>query len=147
MVPGIAFTRKWADDDIARLVIRVSDGISLFVNEAYVPLEWGACAAADLQTFSRHIHGGLFNLHVGEGGPEYAGGAFHARFHYSAPHALMISTWQQGDYFPFKGREVAAKAKMYLQTEPALLDRFVAALPTLDASESGQVLLECIAVG
>jgi len=38
---------------------------------------------------------------------------------------------------------VAADSKFYLKTEPALLDRFVAALPSLDA-EGVVVTLECV---
>jgi hypothetical protein len=73
--------------------------------------------------------GGLFKLQAGDGGPEYAGGSFRARFHYYKPTELLISVMQQGDYFSFKSSEVAAEAKMFLRTEPALLDRFIAALP------------------
>ena len=104
----------------------------------------GANAAAALRTFSRQIHGGLFNLEAGDGGAEYASGAFRARFHYYKPESLLISVTQQGDVFSFKNNEVAAEAKMFLQTEPALLDRFVAALSGLDAPDAPEARLECI---
>ena len=69
---------------------------------------------------------------------------FRARFHYYKPNQLLISTIQQGDFFSFKGSSTAPMATMFLRTEPALLDRFVAALPELDASDGAQVVLECV---
>ena len=144
ILPRIAITRTWSDDDVLQLTFEVCDGVSLFTNDAYAALDWGAAAAAALQTFSRHIHGGLFNLEAGEGGSEYAGGAFRARFHYYKPNQLLISTIQQGDFISFKGSQVAPTATMFLRTEPALLDRFVAALLVLDAFDGGQAVLECV---
>lgn len=129
MLPHIAITRGWSDNDVAQLSFEVCDGVSAFTNAAYVGLDWGATAAAGLQIFSRQVHGGLFNLEAGEGGPEYAGGAFRARFHYFKPNELLISTTQQAEFFTFKRSEVAPAATMFLRTEPALLDRFVASLP------------------
>jgi hypothetical protein len=146
MHPRITISRRWSDEDVAQLAFEVCDGVSAFTNEAYVTLDWGAVAANALRTFARQVHGGLFNLEAGEGGPEYASGAFTARFHYHKPTLLLISTQQQGDFFSFKGSEVAPTAKMFLRTEPALLDRFVASLPALDTSEEGEAILECVAL-
>ena len=146
MLPRIAITRRWSDNDVAQLAFEVCDGVSLFTNEAYASLDWGATSATALRTFGRQIHGGLFNLKAGEGGPEYASGSFRARFHFYNPNQLLISTSQQGDFFSFKGGEVAPTATMFLRTEPALLDRFIAALPALDASDGGQAVLECISL-
>jgi hypothetical protein len=144
MQPRIAISRGWSDEDVAQLSFSVCDGHSVFVNQAYASLDWGSTAAAALRTFSRQIHGGLFNLEAGDGGPEYASGAFRARFHWWRPTVLVISTSQQGDYFPFKGSEVASEAKMFLRTQPALLDRFIAELPSLDAGDDHDAILECI---
>jgi hypothetical protein len=99
MLPRITITRKWSDNDVAQLTFEVCDGVSVFTNEAYDSLEWGATAAAALRTFGRQIHGGLFDLVAGDGGPEYASGSFRARFHYYKPNQLLISTIQQGDFF------------------------------------------------
>jgi hypothetical protein len=33
---------------------------------------------------------------------------------------------------------------MFLRTEPALLDQFIAALPAIDASDGGQAVLQCV---
>ena len=146
MLPRIAITRTWSDNDVAQLTFEVCDGVSVFANEAYAPLDWGATAAAALRTFGHQIHGGLFNLSAGEEGPEYASGSFRARFHYYQANQLLISTIQQGDFFNFKGNQVAATATMFLRTEPAFLDRFVTALPAVDASDGGQAILECVSL-
>src|SRR5689334_14991597 len=137
MLPRIVITRRWSDDDVAQLAFEVCDGTSVFVNEAYVSRDWGTTSAAALGAFSRQIHGGLFNLETGEGGPEYASGAFRARFHWYKPNQLLISTRQQGDFFTFKRSEAAPEATMFLRTEAALLDRFIVALPALDHTEGG----------
>ena len=144
MTPHIAITRTWSDNDVAKLAFEVCDGTSVFANEAYVPLDWGAVTASALDAFGQQIHGGLFDIQAGAEGFEYAGGYIRARFHWYRPHQLLISTWQQEDHFPYKDGKVAAEAKLFLKTEPALLDRFVAALPSLDAKGGGQATLECI---
>jgi len=144
MVPHIAITSKWSDNDVSQLAFEVCDGTSLFANEAYVPLDWGAATASALRAFGQQIYGGLLDLKAGEDGFEYASGFIRARFHWYKPDQLLISTWQQGAHFPFKGGEAAAEARMFLKTEPALLDRFVLALPSLDVQGGGQVTLECI---
>ncbi len=99
------------------------------------------CSAAD---FGEQIHGGLFDLEAGKEGLEYASGSFRARFHYHKPNRLLVSTIQQGDFFRFKGSEVAPTATMFLRTEPALLDQFIAALPSLDASDGELAVLQCV---
>ena|SRR5687768_5864251 len=144
MIPRIAINRTWSDNDLAQLAFEVCDGASVFANEAYAPLNWGVSTASALRTFGRQIHGGLFDLEAGEEGFEYAGGYIRIRFHWYKPDQLLISTWQQGAHFPFKGSEAAADARLFLKTEPALLDRFVADLPSLDTQGAGQATLECI---
>jgi len=144
MKPHIAIRRTWFDDDVALLTFEVCDGESLFSIEAYAALKWGAKAATALATFSHQVHGGLYNLETGSGGPEYAGGAFRARFHYYRPNQLLISTLQQGEYRRFKDGEVAAEARMFLRTEPALLDNFIRALPVLDRANDEVAILECV---
>ena len=144
MTPRIAITRTWSDNDVAQLTFEVCDGASTFANEAYVPLDWGAATASALRAFGQQIYGGLFDLQAGEEGFEYAGGYIRARFHWYKTDQLLISTWQQGAHFPFKGSRAAADARLFLKTEPALLDRFVAALHSFDAQGDGQATLECI---
>ncbi len=124
----IAIMHSRADDDVAELAFEVSDGRSQFVNSAYVGLDWFKEQAAALATFSRQMHGGLYDLKAGETGPEFAGGAFLARFHFHKPTALYISTFQQSEHVPFKRAEVAAEGRLFLRTEPGALDDFVRAL-------------------
>lgn len=147
MDPRIVVTRQWSDQDVALLGFEVCDGRSVFVNTAYASLDWGAETAGNLRKFSDQIYGGLYNLDVGEGGPEYAAGAFRARLHYFKPTQLLISVDQQGEFFPFKNGQVATRARMFLRTEPALLDRFIAELPSLDKAGAGAVSLECVEFG
>jgi hypothetical protein len=85
MIPRIAITRTWSDNDVTQLTFEVCDGVSVFSNEAYASLDWGAAAATALRTFGGQIHGGLFDLEAGKEGPEYASGRFRARFHYYKP--------------------------------------------------------------
>ena len=144
MDPHIAINRKWSDEDVALLSFEVCDGKSSFINEAYVTLDWGNLTANALKTFAQQIHGGLLNLEAGDEGPEYASGVLRARFHFWRPTALLISTWQQGAFFSFKGNEVASEARMFLRTDPSLLDRFIAALPSVDREGSDEVVLQCV---
>lgn len=146
MKPYLAIRRTWADDDIALLTFEVCDGTSIFTTEAYADLDWGTKAANALSAFSHQVHGGLFNLETGVDGPEYASGAFRARFHYYKPNMLLISTVQQGEFRRFKDGQVAAEAKMFLRTEPGLLDRFIRALPVVDKVNQEAATLECIAL-
>lgn len=144
MKPQIAIKRTWCDEYMASLSFEVCDGESVFSTEAYAELDWGAKAAAALARFSHQVHGGLCDLEAGDGGPEYASGAFRARFHYYKPNQLLISTVQQGEYIRYKDGRVAAEAKMFLRTEPALLDRFTNALPVLDRVIGEVAILECV---
>ena len=41
MLPRIAITRTWSDNDVAQLTFEVCDGVSVFTNEAYASLDWG----------------------------------------------------------------------------------------------------------
>jgi len=72
MLPRITITRTWSDNDVAQLTFEVCDVVSVFTNEAYASLDWGAAAAAALRTFGEQIHGGLFDLEAGKEGLEYA---------------------------------------------------------------------------
>jgi hypothetical protein len=144
MEPHIAITHGWYDDDIVELTFEVCDGTSQVINSAYVVLDWLQDQAAALATFSRHVYGGIYDLKAGEIGPEYANGAFRARFHYHKPNALLISTFQQSDYFDFKNTQTATEAKLFLRTEPGLLDEFVDALKALHRERNGVGILRCI---
>ena len=144
MEPHIAIAHGWYDEDVVELTFEVCDGVSQVVNSAYVGLDWLQNHADGLATFCGQVYGGIYNLRAGEIGPEYANGAFRARFHYYQPNALLISTFQQSDYFPFKNNEAAVEAKLFLRTEAGLLDQFVGALKALHRDKSGVGLLKCI---
>jgi len=146
MQPRISVKRTWSDADVVQLSFEVCDGKSSFVVEAYAGLDWGTASAKNLKAFGEQIHGGIYDLEAGDDGPEYAGGAFRARFHWFRPRALLISTTQQGDFFEFKGAQVSDEAKMFLRTEPGLLDQFVAALPALDRCDGEEAVLQCVSV-
>ena len=117
----------------------------MFTNAAYVSLDWGSTVAAALRSLASQVHGGIYTMEAGDGGPEFASGMFRARFHYFKPTALMISTVQEGTHFEFKASQGAPAAPMFLRTEPALLERFAVALERVN--ESGhEAVLECLQV-
>ena len=72
------------------LRIDVSDGTSLFSNQVYVGYSRFADVVSQLDTFKDHVHGGIFDMRFGEFGPEYASGAFHARFQFQTPEGFKI---------------------------------------------------------
>ena len=143
MTRGIRIVKRWSDDDVIDLTFEVSDGRSLFINTAYVAVDWLETASSALRVFGRQIHGGLYDLKAGEFGPEFANGAFLARFHFPKPGRLFISTQQQSDYREFKSSEVASAARLFLTSEPVLLDRFIDELAALNRGEREDATLEC----
>jgi hypothetical protein len=126
------------------LKIDVSDGTSLFSNQVYVGYSDFANAISQLETFKDHIHGGLLDVRFGEFGPEYANGAFHARFHFPKPGKLYITCKQQGAFEDFSAKNVASEAALHLKTEPVLLDNFLEQLKALDAKKREDAYLETI---
>ena len=144
MKPGILIRKIWFDDDLIKLRIRVSDGTSFFSNEVYVGHGTFAEAASSLCVFKDHIHGGLLDVQFGQFGPEYATGAFHARFHFATPGRLYVSCEQESAFQEFKRRTVASRATMYLKSEPVLLDRFIAELQAVAAGNNEEAYLEAI---
>jgi hypothetical protein len=144
MKPGIQISKVWADDDVVELRVSVSDGTSSFSNKVYVGHAALDDAVSSLHVFKDHVHGGLLDLRFGEFGPEYANGAFHARFHFSVPGRLFVSCKQEAEFVEFAKKEVANQATMYVKSEPALLDRFIAELRAVAAGRSEQAFLEAI---
>ncbi|WP_199244415.1 hypothetical protein [Lysobacter panacisoli] len=96
-----------------------------------------------LRAFRDRIHGGISDFRVGEFGPEYANGAFHARLHFRSPGKLFISTHQQSEFSEFSVGEVASEAKMYLVSEPILLDHFISELGGVVSGSRADAFLEC----
>lgn len=134
----------WSDNDVRELQFEVSDGVSIVANTAYVSIGWFAQTAEALERLGRQVHGGLYDLEAGTPGPEFAEGAFEARFQWHTPSELYVSTWQESGFFKFKGREVASTARLFLRTEAALLDRFVAELRAAHVREELEATLTCV---
>lgn len=141
---GIRIRRVWFDDDVVELQIDVSDSVSSFSNRVYVGHAHLAETVSNLDSFREHLHGGLLDVRFGEFGLEYANGAFHARFHFPQPGRLYISCQQEAEYVPFGNKTVASCATIYLQSEPALLDRFVGELRGLVSRERNDAFLETV---
>lgn len=144
MKSGIHISRVWSDDDVVELRILVSDGTSSFSNQAYVGHAALEDAVSSLHVFKDHVHGGLFDLRFGEFGPEYANGAFHARFHLPVSGRLFVSCEQESEFVEFAKKEVASRATIYVRSEPALLDRFIAELRAVSSGASDEAYLEAV---
>ena len=134
MQKGLSITRIWSDDDLIELRIVVEDGHSCFSNTVYTSQTALLNLAKELTVFRDHIHGGIKDIRFGEFGPEYANGAFHARLHFRSPGKLFVSTHQQSEFSDSSIGQVASEAKMFLASEPILLDNF---LPELRGLASG----------
>ena len=128
MDKGIRLTKLWFDIDIVELRVEVADGSSVFANEVYVAHYTLDETVSDLDRFRDHVHGGLYNLRFGEFGPEYRKGAFHARFHFLKPGRLYVTCQQESDFVDFGTKTVASCATMFIESEPILLDHFIAEL-------------------
>src|SRR5215510_13154315 len=123
MTKGIRFSNVWSDDDLVELRVEVSDGDSTFTNQVYVGHGMLADTVSNLSVFKDQLHGGLLDVRFGEFGPEFANGAFHARFHFPEPGRLYITCRQESEFVKFSKKTVASRATMYIKSEPVLLDR------------------------
>ena len=144
MRKGISMHRIWSDDDVVELRIVVADQSSAFCITAYAGHDQLRDLNDQLRIFRGHIHGGIKDFYLGEFGAEYANGAFHARLHFRSPGKLYISTHQQSDFVQFSVGEVASEAKMYLVSEPILLDNFIEELRALASGAREDAVLECV---
>jgi len=146
MKPSIAFKKKWEDDDMVELAISISDGKSLFLCDVYVGHQTMIEAVNDLMVFKNQVYGGLYDLRFGEFGPEFAGGAFHARFefHQSGNGKLSITAKAESEWDDFTHTKVASNATLYLRTEPGLFDNWLNELNGLKNGSSNEAVLECI---
>jgi hypothetical protein len=137
----ITLRKIWNDDDIVELTVEVSDGRSMFSNNVYVGTNSIEELVKNLTAFRERVYGGLYDIRFGEFGPEYANGAFQARLHFHGPGRLFISTQQQSVFEEFSKMPVASEAKMYLKTEPILLDNFISELKALSSGASNEASL------
>lgn len=143
MTPHLRVERIWSDDDIIELRFEVCDGRSLFSCDTYVSQSWPQETVDALTIFRRHIHGGIFDLQAGQFGIEYANGAALARLHFRAPGSLFVSARLQSDFTEYKGAQVASEAKLYLRSEPVLLDRSIEELNALSKGTRTDAQLAC----
>lgn len=125
MKPYLGIEERWFDEDLREIKIEACDGRSLFSCDAYVALSWPQETADDLINFRTHIPGGLYDLRAGDFGIEHGNGAMHARLHFRPPGTLYISAHLQSEFREYKGTKVASEARLYLYSEPVLLDRFI----------------------
>lgn len=144
MQNGISISNIWSDDDLVELCIIVSDQVSSFCNTAYVGRGHLAKLANQLGAFRSQVHGGIEDIRLGGFGPEYAKGALQVRLHFRSPGKLYVSTYQQSEFKEFSIGDVAGEAKMYLVSEPFLLDRFICELEDVANGSQGGATLECI---
>ena len=141
---GITLVKIWSDVDVIEARITTSDGTSSFTSEVYIGYPSLEEAVTDLTRFNEHVHGGLLDLRFGEFGPEYAGGAFHARLHFPKPGRLYVTCRQQSGFDDFTLTKVASEATLYLKTEAALLDRFIEELRDVSTQKQDEAYLEAI---
>lgn len=135
MKPGISITNIWSDDDMVELRIESSDGESVFINTAYAGWNELKEMVEGLRVFRSHIHGGIFDIRFGAFGPEYANGAFDARLHFQLPGTLRASLRAQSEFNEFGTKTIASEATLFFNSEPVLLDNFVAELEALSKNK------------
>ena len=144
MKKGISFTKIWSDDDLVELSVIVFDGNSSFANTVYIDQDQPSVLVKDLSVFRDQTHSGIKEIRFGEFGPEYANGDFHVRLHFRAPGGLLVFTHQQSEFVDFSVSKVASESKMYLTSEPILLDNFISELKGLANGVRENANLECI---
>jgi hypothetical protein len=146
MTPSIAIEKVWSDDDVVELAITTSDGCSSFYVKAYTGHENLKSLVAGLDCFKDQLYGGIYDMKLGEFGPEYANGAFQARLHFHPDGRghLFITVHAESDWRPFSKTDVASCATLYLKSEPALLDRFIGELRRVSSATHGSATFECV---
>lgn len=144
MKQGMHLSRVWFDEHLVELQVRVSEGSSSFGNKVYVGHAEFKDAVSALQVFQNDLFGPAFDLRFGEFGPEGANGAFCARFWCAAPGRLFVSCEQESEFEEFGTKVVASRCTMYLKSEPALLDRFIAELRALGTGAKDEAYLEAV---
>ena len=143
MKKGIYLSKVWFDNDVVELRVECSDGTSLFVTEVYAAHDLNG-VVEELSTFKNHVHGGIYDLVLADFGPEFGGGAFHARLHYQSRGQIFITVRAQSRFEEFGIKTVASEATLYLRTEPALLDNFIAELEELKSGNRDDAHLEAV---
>ena len=146
MEPGIKFNATWSDEDLTNLHVEICDGASLFATEIWVSHQQLRDTVAGLHVFKNQIRGGIFNLRFGEFGPEYASGALDVRLQFRKLAKILIQVSAQSGFTRFEDRELASEAKLYLVSEPALLDAFIDAFQAPSEGSSTEAVLEAFSL-
>ncbi|MFZ5877692.1 MAG: hypothetical protein ACOYXU_14995, partial [Nitrospirota bacterium] len=143
MNSGISIKKVWSDDDLGKFAITSSDGQSLFRVDVYVGHRDFERVVEELDRFKSHVHGGIYDIRFGEFGPEYAGGAFHARLHFYEPGRgqLFITVHAESDWREFTTTSVASRTTLYFTSEPVLLDGFIQELKRLQKNGTDSATL------
>ena len=146
MKPSLSFKKIWEDEDMVELAIEFNDEFSKFHCNTYVAHDYLTEISEQLNAFKEQVYGGLYDLRFGEFGPEYANGAFHARFefHNSGNGKLFITAKGESEWEEFTHTKVASNSILYLKTEPALLDNWLKSLHALSQQQNNEANLECI---
>jgi hypothetical protein len=144
MDPRFYFRKVWSDDDVLELRTEVCDGRSLFSCNVYVPTSWPQDTAKALTGFRPQLRGGIYDLKAGSFGVEYANGAVLARLQFRLPGLLDIYAHLESEFMEYKGSRVASEAKLYLRSEPVLLDRFIEELYAVAEGVREDATLACL---
>ena len=144
MKPQLRLTKIRQDDDVVELRIEACDGVSTFSNKVYAGHQYLRDVVIELETFKDHINGGLYDLRLGEFGPEYASGALHARMHFHDRGKLLVSVNMQSEYSDFGKKNVASEASLYMISEPSLLDSFIQSLRAVSDGHRIDAQLEAV---
>jgi len=145
MDAGIYLEKIRSDDRSIEIKLMISDGSSDFRTDAWVGYADLAAIVKDLDRFKREIHGGIYDMRLGAFGPEFAGGALHARLHFYPPgHGRIYITVQaESGWHDFTLNKVASRATLYIKTEPALLDNFIEEFGRFAADSTDEAFLNC----
>ena len=144
MTPGIKLTKIWSDEDLIEFEIEIWDGSSSFNFKAYLGHLDLSALVSNLSKFKTRIHDGIFDIEIGNFGPEYAGGALHARLHFRQPGKLFITAKAQSDYREFSVMKVANEATIYITSVPTLLDEFITQLAEISSGKKEEALLQAV---
>lgn len=146
MKPYVYMRKIWEDPDMHELAVDICDGRSTFSTDMYL----GKAATEEiyegLKAFAPKVYGGLYDLKIGEFGPEYASGALHLRFGFTASGngKLFITARIESEWVDWPRTKVASSATLYLRTEPACLDEFRQQFGAMSNGPHMEAMLECV---
>ncbi|HEU4852923.1 MAG TPA: hypothetical protein VFT37_12295 [Telluria sp.] len=124
-------TKLSSDDDMSKIEVTACDGASSFLCDPYVGHWEFSETVRALESFVAGGPDGSVELRWRELGPDYGLAAFHAAMEFRQLGKIQVAVMARSDRFEFGGREVAAEAKLFFVTEPALFDDFLRGLRAL----------------